>query len=146
MEWLINVVYYVVPFIVLLGILVFVHELGHFAVARMCGVKVEVFSIGFGKELYGWTDKHGTNWEAFGNSAGWLLSVLGDADASSSTQDVEAVKLSDEDKKFAFPYQNPFKKLAIVLAGPGANYLFAILVFASIFFLFGKNKFSAGCG
>ena len=53
MDWLINAVYYVVPFVVVLGILVFVHELGHFAVARMCGVKVDVFSIGFGKELWG---------------------------------------------------------------------------------------------
>ncbi len=141
MEWLINVVYYVVPFIVLLGILVFVHELGHFAVARMCGVKVEVFSIGFGKELYGWTDKHGTNWKLSAIPLGGYCQFLGDADASSSTQDVEAVKLSDEDKKFAFPYQNPFKKLAIVLAGPGANYLFAILVFASIFFFLGKINF-----
>ena len=57
MEWLINAVYYVVPFVVVLGILVFVHELGHFAVARMCGVKVDVFSIGFGKELWGRRDK-----------------------------------------------------------------------------------------
>ena len=59
MDWLINALYYVIPFIILLGILVFVHELGHFLVARFCGVKVEEFSIGFGKELWGRTDKKG---------------------------------------------------------------------------------------
>ena len=62
MDWLINTAYYVIPFIVLLGILVLVHELGHFLVARLCGVKVSEFSIGFGKKLWGRTDKHGTEW------------------------------------------------------------------------------------
>ena len=58
MDWLINIFYYLVPFLVLLGILVFVHELGHFAIARLCGVKVEEFSIGFGREIWGFNDKH----------------------------------------------------------------------------------------
>ena len=63
MEWLVNGVYYIVPFIVLLGILVFVHEFGHFLVARLSGVQVTDFSIGFGKQLWGFTDKHNTKWK-----------------------------------------------------------------------------------
>ena len=137
MEWLVNVIYYVVPFIVLLGILVFVHELGHFLVARFCGVKVEEFSIGFGKELWGRTDKKGTHWKIAAVPLGGYCRFLGDGDETSSTSgDVE--NLSDEDKKRAFPFQPTWKKLAIVLAGPGANYLFAILVFAAVFFFLGK--------
>ena len=136
MDWLINIVYYVVPFVVLLGILVFVHELGHFLVARLCGVRVTEFSIGFGKKLWGRTDKHGTEWRISAIPVGGYCKFLGDEDASSSTDG--SASLSEEDKKYAFGLQNPFKKLAIVIAGPGANYLFAILIFASIFFFLGK--------
>lgn len=83
MDWLINAVYYVVPFVVVLGILVFVHELGHFAVARMCGVKVDVFSIGFGKELWGRRDRQGTYWKIAAVPLGGYCQFLGDDDASS---------------------------------------------------------------
>ena len=65
MEWLVNGVYYIVPFIVLLGILVFVHEFGHFLIARLSGVQVTDFSIGFGKQLWGFTDKHNTRGRSF---------------------------------------------------------------------------------
>ena len=140
MDWLINALYYVIPFIILLGILVFVHELGHFLVARFCGVKVEEFSIGFGKELWGRTDKKGTHWKIAAVPLGGYCRFLGDGDETSSTSG-EVEKLSEEDKKKAFPFQPAWKKLAIVLAGPGANYLFAIIIFASIFFFLGKITF-----
>ena len=135
-DWLINAAYYVIPFIVLLGILVFVHELGHFLTARICGVRVAEFSIGFGKKLWGFTDKSGTEWKLCAVPLGGYCKFLGDADAASAGD--ESDKLSDEDKKFAFAFQNPFKKLAIVFAGPAANYLFAIVIFAGIFFFWGK--------
>lgn len=141
MEWLLNIVYYVVPFIVLLGILVFVHELGHFAVARLSGVQVEAFSIGFGRELWARKDKKGTTWKICAIPLGGYCQFLGDADESSSTSDETVNSLSEEQKKVAFPFQNPFKKLAIVLAGPGANYLFAIVVFTGIFYFVGKIVF-----
>ncbi|MBE6448165.1 MAG: RIP metalloprotease RseP [Alphaproteobacteria bacterium] len=144
MDWLINIVYYVVPFVVLLGILVFVHELGHFLVARLCGVRVTEFSIGFGKKLWGRTDKHGTEWRISAIPLGGYCKFLGDEDAASSTDG--SASLSEEDKKYAFGLQNPFKKLAIVIAGPGANYLFAILIFASIFFFLGKMDFPSVVG
>lgn len=140
MEWLINIVHYVVPFLILLGILVFVHEFGHFLIARLVGVQVSAFSIGFGKELWGRMDKHGTYWKISAIPLGGYCQFLGDADASSSTAG-EVKELSEEEKKHAFPFQNPFKKLAIVLAGPGFNYLFAILIYAALFVSLGKFTF-----
>ncbi|MBE6459164.1 MAG: RIP metalloprotease RseP [Alphaproteobacteria bacterium] len=144
MDWLSNTVYYIVPFIVLLGILVFVHELGHFLVARLCGVKVTDFSIGFGRKLWGWTDSQGTEWKLSLIPLGGYCKFLGDEDAASSSQSEK--EISEDERKYAFANQNPLKKLAIVIAGPAANYLFAIVVFASIFFFIGKMDFPAVVG
>ena len=141
MEWLVNGVYYIVPFIVLLGILVFVHEFGHFLIARLTGVRVTDFSIGFGKKLWGFTDRHNTNWKICAIPLGGYCQFLGDADAASAGSDEEAEKLSEEDKKQSFPFQSPWKKLAIVLGGPGFNYLFAILIFTLLFACLGKFSF-----
>ncbi len=141
MEWLVNGVYYIVPFIVLLGILVFVHEFGHFLVARLSGVQVTDFSIGFGKQLWGFTDKHNTKWKICAIPLGGYCQFLGDADAASTGSSEEVKELSEEDKKKAFPFQNPWKKLAIVLGGPGFNYLFAIIVFTLMFAFLGKFSF-----
>lgn len=141
MEWLLNIVYYVVPFLVLLGILVFVHEFGHFIVARMVGVQVSAFSIGFGKELWSRTDKKGTCWKISAIPLGGYCQFLGDADASSTTSENNVQELSDEEKKKAFPFQHPSKKLAIVLAGPGFNYLFAALLYSMLFFTLGTFTF-----
>lgn len=141
MSWLVDIFYYLVPFIVLLGILVFVHELGHFLIAKMLGVRVEEFSIGFGKELWGFNDKSGTRWKVSAIPLGGYVKMYGDADASSATSSDEVKGLSEAEKKQAFPYQSPYKKLAITLAGPATNYLFAILVFAGIFFFMGKINF-----
>ncbi len=139
MEILLNIIYYIVPFIVLLGILVFVHEFGHFIIARSLGVKVSTFSIGFGHQICSHVDKYGTNWKISAIPLGGYCQFLGDADAASSSAEGNVMeKLSEEDKKHAFPTQKPWKKLAIVLAGPLFNYLFAILVFAALFFSFGK--------
>lgn len=139
MEWLVNILYYVVPFIFLLGVLVFVHEFGHYIVAKLCGVKVAEFSIGFGRQLWGKKDSSGTLWKISAVPLGGYCKFLGDADGASVG--TEAETLSEEDKKYAFAFQNPFKKLAIVVGGPGFNYLFAVLVFTSIFFAFGKMDF-----
>ncbi len=138
MEILQNIIYYIVPFIILLGILVFVHEFGHFIIARLCGVSVSVFSIGFGKELWSHTDKHGTAWKLCAVPLGGYCQFLGDGDASSSTEGENLNQLTEEEKKHAFAFQNNWKKLAIVLAGPMFNYLFAIVVFIGIFYGIGK--------
>ena len=138
MEILLNIVHYIVPFVVLLGILVFVHEFGHFIVARMCGVNVSAFSIGFGKDLWKRTDKKGTVWKISAIPLGGYCQFAGDADASSSTNEVDLSAYSEEEKKHLFITQNPYKKLAISIAGPLFNYLFAFLVFFGLFFFLGS--------
>ncbi|MCI5635138.1 MAG: RIP metalloprotease RseP [Alphaproteobacteria bacterium] len=146
MEILQNIIYYIVPFIILLGVLVFVHEFGHFIIARSLGVAVSDFSIGFGKELWSRIDKHGTKWKICAIPLGGYCQFLGDADASSSTSDEKTAELSEEDKKHAFPYQKSWKKLAIVVAGPAFNYLFAIVVFIGIFYCYGKIVYPSVVG
>ena len=138
MEWLINTVYYVVPFLLLLGVLVFVHEFGHFIVARLFKVKVSAFSIGFGKVLLSKTDKQGTEWKLSAIPLGGYCQFLGDADASSSTSEVDLSIYSEEEKKQLFVTQSPLKKLAICVAGPLFNYLFAFVVFFGLFFFIGS--------
>ena len=106
MDWLINAAYYVIPFIVLLGILVFVHEFGHFLMARCCGVQVTDFSIGFGKELWKVTDKHGTNWKICLIPLGGYCQFLGDADAASAGNDQDAVRALSEEEKKSFQFSD----------------------------------------
>ena len=139
MDFIINALYYIIPFVFLLGVLVFVHEFGHYLVAKLCGVKVSEFSIGFGKQLWGKSDSSGTLWKISAVPLGGYCKFLGDTDAASSGNDT--ADLSEEDKKYAFAFQNPYKKLAIVIGGPAFNYLFAIVVFTGILFLFGKMDF-----
>ncbi len=138
MEMLANTVYYVVPFLILLGILVFVHEFGHFIVARKLGVSVSAFSIGFGKELWSKTDKEGTVWKISAIPLGGYCQFLGDADESSSTTEVDLSKYTPEEQKHLFATQSPIKKLAISVAGPLFNYLFAFVVFFGLFFFIGS--------
>lgn len=138
MSLIANIIYYIVPFIVLLGILVFVHEFGHFIVARLLGVKVVAFSIGFGKKIWSRIDKKGTCWQLAVVPLGGYCQFLGDADASSSTVDNSLESLSEEDKKGAFPLQKTWKKILIVVAGPLFNYLFAVLLFCCLFWIYGK--------
>ena len=142
MESIFNSFYYIVPFIFLLGILVFVHEFGHFIIARLCGVRVTDFSIGFGRKLWGFTDKHQTNWKICAIPLGGYCQFLGDANGASAGEDTETLdSLSEDEKKYSFAYQNPWKKLAIVLGGPGFNYLFAILVMTAIFMFVGSVNY-----
>lgn len=113
----------VVPFIILLGILIFVHELGHFIVARWCGVRCEVFSLGFGKKLL--TYKRGdTTYAISAIPLGGYVKMFGDANTES--------ELSDEEKKVSFTHKNVWQRIAIVLAGPIMNFLFAILIFFTV--------------
>ena len=145
METLLNIIYYIVPFLVLLGILVFVHEFGHFIIARWLGVTVTDFSIGFGKELWSRKDKHGTKWKISAIPLGGYCQFLGDGDASSSTS-TDISSLSKEAQTGAFQLQKPWKKLAIVAAGPLFNYLFAILIFIGLFYNFGRMVFPSVVG
>lgn len=126
---------YLIAFVFVLSLIVLVHEGGHFAVARLCGVRVDEFSIGFGKELWGWTDKHKTRWKVCALPLGGYVKMFGDEDASSTKT---AQKVPEKDKKFTFMAQPLWKRACIIFAGPGMNYLFAIVLLTGIFFTMGK--------
>ena len=124
-------------FLVLLTVLVFVHEYGHYIVARWWGVRVEVFSIGFGPELIGRYDKHGTRWKISAIPLGGYVKMFGQG---ANLLEGEAGKaMSAEDRKVAFDYKSVWRRMAIVAAGPIANYLFAALIFTMIFAVHGKD-------
>lgn len=134
MEFLSSVPSYVIPFLLVLSVLVFVHEFGHYIVARWCGVRVEVFSIGFGRELFGVNDRHGTRWKFCLIPLGGYVQMFGDADPTSSTTDHEKVAgLSTPEKQVAFFYKPVWQRAAIVFAGPAINFLYAIIVMAGLF-------------
>jgi regulator of sigma E protease len=134
-----NVLFYALPFLFVLSLVVFVHEYGHYKVGRWAGVDVEVFSIGFGKELFGWTDRQGTRWRVAAIPLGGYVKFAGDADAA-STPDTHAVRaMSDEQRRRTLQGAPLGRRAAIVAAGPVANFIFAILVFATIVMAFGKT-------
>jgi regulator of sigma E protease len=124
---------YLVPFLLILSVVVFVHEFGHYWVARRAGVRIEVFSIGFGPELLGRTDRHGTRWKLSAIPLGGYVKMLGDADATSSVIDLQKAALAE-----SFPSKSVGQRMAIVAAGPGANFLFAIVVLALLFTFSGR--------
>ncbi len=138
--------HYAVPFLVVLGIVVFVHEFGHFWVARRCGVKVETFSIGFGPEITGWHDRHGTRWRVAWLPLGGYVKMFGDADPSSFGPDEKVATFTETEKKVAFYAQNVRKRFAIVAAGPASNYLFAAVVLAFLYIFNGQPYTSTTVG
>jgi regulator of sigma E protease len=129
---------YVVIFLVILTAVVFVHELGHFLVARWCGVRVEVFSIGFGPELFGYTAKSGTRWKFSLLPLGGYVKMFGDADAA-STPDLSTY-LAPEEQGYAFRYKKVYQRAAIVVAGPLSNFIFGIIVLAGMFMIYGQPR------
>lgn len=137
-QWTNYIVQYPVSFIVLISVLVFVHEFGHYWVARRCGVKIEKFSIGFGPELFGWNDGHGTRWRVALLPLGGYVKMFGDADPASSPDKDAIAAMTDEDKKVSFFHQPLAKRAAVVFAGPLANYLFAWVVLAILYMTVGQ--------
>lgn len=121
------------PFILVVSALIAFHEFGHYLAARLCGVTVEAFSIGFGRELFGWTDRLGTRWRVAALPLGGYVKMLGDADPTGSTRDEAAAARPD-----SFDAQSVGRRAFIVAAGPAANFLLAILIFAGVFLLFGR--------
>jgi regulator of sigma E protease len=130
---------YILPFIAILSVLVFIHEYGHFWVARRCGVFVEIFSIGFGRELFHWYDRRGTRWRVAVLPLGGYVRMRGDADASSAPDEAAVRAMTPEDRATSFPCQPVLNRIAIVAAGPAANLLFAIVVMAVTFMTIGQS-------
>lgn len=155
-ETLIAVLLSVTAFIALLMIIVFVHEYGHFSVARLLGVKVDVFSIGFGKPIMKWIDRKGTEWRISWLPLGGYVKFFGDLNAASqgpaeasekpvttqfpkpSDADEAASQMSAEERKVCFHFKPVWRRAAIVAAGPVANFVLAVAIFAALFMSFGR--------
>ena len=136
---------YLLPFLALISVLVFVHEWGHYIVARLCGVKVETFSIGFGKKIWSRVDRAGCQWQVALIPLGGYVKMFGDTDPASAVH-TENVKdsqghvrpMTPAERDQAFFTKPVWKRAAIVFAGPAINFLFAIVVLASLYSTVGR--------
>ena len=134
---------YIIPFLFVLTIVVFFHELGHFLVARWAGVKVLTFSLGFGPELVGFNDRHGTRWKISAIPLGGYVKFFGD-DSEASTPSTEALaNMTAEEQAGSFHHKKVGPRAAIVAAGPIANFILAIVIFTCLFTFFGKPSTTA---
>ncbi len=150
---------YLVPFLIVLTILVFVHEMGHYLIARRCGVRIDAFSIGFGPELFGWTDRTGTRWKFSAIPLGGYVKMFGDADVTSRPpKNIEQAPgqvlepgehtgdwadgttrpLTDEEKAVSFHHKSLSQRSWIVAGGPLANFLLAIVILTGMFVVYGQ--------
>jgi regulator of sigma E protease len=134
---------WVIPFLFGLGIVVFFHELGHFLVARWVGVKVLVFSVGFGPELAGFTDRHGTRWKLAAVPLGGYVKFFGDQNAASVPDREAAAAMTSEERAQSFIHKSLPRRAAVVVAGPLANFILASVIFAGIFIIYGKPSTTA---
>ncbi len=130
---------YIVPFLFVLTVVVFFHELGHFYVARRCGVRVETFSIGFGRALIQWQDKHATQWKIGWLPLGGYVKFFGD-ETEASTPDHEKLEQMSETERGGTLFAKPlWQRTAVVAAGPLANFLLAIVIFAGLYTILGQR-------
>ena len=129
---------YILPFLAVLTVVVFFHELGHFLVARWNKVKVDAFSVGFGPELFGRTDKHGTRWKFCAIPLGGYVKFQGDADGASTPDFEKAANMSAEEREGSFIHKRVGQRAAVVVAGPVANFILAIVIFSMSFMFLGR--------
>ena len=129
---------YVGMFLVVLTVLVFVHELGHYLIARYNGVRIEIFSIGFGPELFGWWDRAGTRWKFSAIPLGGYVKMFGDNDASSGLPVAPLAQLTAAERAVSFHGKRLGQRSAIVAGGPIANFVFAVVVLALLFMTYGE--------
>src|ERR1700712_187367 len=135
---------YIIPFLFVLTIVVFFHELGHFLVARWAGVRVLTFSLGFGPELAGFNDRHGTRWKISAIPLGGYVKFFGDESEASTPASAETLaSMTEEERAGSFHHKKVGPRAAIVAAGPFANFILAIVIFACLFTFFGKPSTTA---
>jgi regulator of sigma E protease len=138
-----DALHYLVPFVFVLSLVVFFHEFGHFIVARWCGVRVLAFSIGFGPELAGFYDRHGTRWKIAAIPLGGYVRFFGDENAASVPDRTQLANMNASEQAQSFIFQSLPKRAAIVVAGPLANFVLAIIIFAGILMFYGMQTMSA---
>lgn len=138
-----NVIFNSFAFIIVLSVVAFIHELGHYLIAKYKGVAVEEFAIGYGKELFGKTDKNGTRWKVCILPFGGFCKFFGDEDMSSSIKNKDKIdKLTDEEKQKCLQYKTPIERIEVAVAGPLFNYLLGIFLFTIFFVISGISEFS----
>jgi regulator of sigma E protease len=140
------VVGFIIPFLFVLTIIVFIHELGHFLVARWCGIRVLVFSIGFGPELVGFNDRYGTRWKLSAIPLGGYVKFFGDENVASVPDANAIAAMNADERRVSFFHKSVGARAAVVAAGPIANFLLAIAIFATIFWVYGKQETAARIG
>ncbi|BDA84708.1 putative zinc metalloprotease R01501 [Aureimonas sp. SA4125] len=128
----------IVPFLFVLTVIVFFHELGHFLVGRLCGIRVLAFSVGFGPELVGFNDSHGTRWKFCAIPLGGYVKFLGDENVASTPDRAAVEKMDDAERSMAFPAKSVGRRAATVAAGPIANFILAIAIFAGVAYFNGR--------
>ena len=134
---------WIIPFLFGLSVVVFFHELGHFLVARWCGVRVLTFSVGFGPEVVGFNDRHGTRWKLSWIPLGGYVKFFGDDNAASVPDEAAIANMTEAEKRLSFVHQPVGRRAAIVAAGPIANFILAIIIFATIFAFYGRQTTTA---
>ena len=131
---------YLIPFLILIMIVVFIHEYGHYYFAKKYGVGVTDFSIGFGKEIFGWNDKSGTRWKLCWIPLGGYVKFFGDRNVFSQADQEELIKqYNDQDRKKLFVLKPLYQRVLIVFGGPLANFILALVIFFSIYTFVGKD-------
>lgn len=138
-----DILTYVGAFLFVLTIVVFFHELGHFLVARYFGVRVETFAIGFGRELFGWNDSHGTRWKIGWLPLGGYVKFWGDESAASTPDNTQLEQMTASERSVSFHHKPVSNRIAVVAAGPVANFILGILVFAALFMVMGRTTILA---
>jgi len=134
-----GVLWSILFFVLAMSPLVFIHEMGHYLIGRWCGVKADVFSIGFGKAITRWTDKRGTQWQIGWLPLGGYVRFAGDMSPVSEASD-EWLRLPPEERNKTFQSKAVWQRALIVLAGPAVNFLFAIIVLAGLFSFYGEPR------
>src|SRR5690349_2355218 len=133
--WLLS---YVVPFLAVLTVIVFVHEMGHYLVARWNGVAIDTFSVGFGRELFGWNDKHGTRWRLSAIPLGGYVKFTGDMNAASVPSPEALANVDPELAPRLFANKNVWQRIAVVIAGPLANVLLTFFILYALLLGYGR--------
>jgi regulator of sigma E protease len=134
-----GIIFTILAFLLVIGPLIFLHELGHYAVGRMCGVKADAFSIGFGREIIGYTDRCGTRWKLGWLPMGGYVKFAGDMNPASQPT-AEWLALPPHERARTFPAKAVWQRFLIVLAGPVTNFLVAILIFMAFFWAYGQPR------
>jgi regulator of sigma E protease len=140
MEIFSDVLHNIASFIFIISIIVFIHEYGHYWVAKKCGVMIESFSIGFGPEIKGWNDKSGTRWKISAFPLGGYVKMFGDAGAASTPDGEKVKKMTKAEKEKSFHYKPLWQKALVVVAGPAANFILAIFILSYFFVAHGRAE------